>query len=138
MKIEQLEYQLGVENPAEVIMSRLRNELPNIPAIFGPRVLIALAPSASRSKGGIIFTDNRKDEGRWQGKAGLVLKLGVSAFKYDPRYPQYEWEGPKADVGDWVHFFNSDAREIGIGGIACRYIWDSDILGTLFDPESVF
>ena len=138
MKIEQLSYQVGVEDPAEVIMARVRDELQKIPAIFGPRVLIALAPSPGRSKGGIIFTDKLKDEGRFQGKAGLVLKLGHDAFKYHPRYPQYDWEGPKADVGDWVHFFNSDSREIGVGGIACRYIWDSDILGLLNEPEAVY
>ena len=138
MKIEQLSYQVGVEDPADVIMARVRDELQKIPAIFGPRVLIALAPSPGRSKGGIIFTDKLKDEGRFQGKAGLVLKLGHDAFKYHPRYPQYDWEGPKADVGDWVHFFNSDSREIGVGGIACRYIWDSDILGLLNEPEAVY
>ena len=138
MNIEQLEYQEGVEDPAEVIMARVRADLEKIPAIFGPRVLVALAPSASKSKGGIIFTDKRKDEARWQGKAGLVLKLGETAFRYDPRYPAYEWEGPKPVVGGWVHFFNNDAREIGIGGIACRYIWDSDILGIVTDPEAVY
>ena len=137
MNIEQLEYQIGVDDPVKVIMDRVASELPKL-NIFGPRVLIALAPSAGKSKGGIIFTDKRKDEGRFQGKAGLVLKFGPSAFKYDPRYPSYDWEGPKADVGDWVHFFNSDSREIGIGGIACRYIWDSDILGLVSDPEAVF
>ena len=138
MIIEQLEYQVGVEDPADVIMDRLRPELEKIPTIFGPRVLIALAPSRGKSKGGIIFTDKAKDEGRWQGKAGLVLKLGVTAFQYDPRYPSYPWEGPKPKVGSWVHFFNSDSREIGIGGVACRYIWDSDILGLVTDPAAVW
>lgn len=138
MKIEQLDYQIGVEDPAEVIMARVRDVLDKFPAIFGSRILIALSPSASKSKGGIIFTDKAKDEGRFQGKAGLVLKLGVEAFKYNPRFPTLDWEGPKAEVGDWVHFFNSDSREIGIGGIACRYIWDSDLLGIITDPEAVF
>ena len=138
MKIEQLSYQVGVEDPADVIMARVRDELQKIPAIFGPRVLIALAPSPGRSKGGIIFTDKLKDEGRFQGKAGLVLKLGHDAFKYHPRYPQYDWEGPKPEVGSWVAFFNSDSREIGIGGIACRYIWDSDLLSLITEPEAVY
>ncbi len=138
MRIKQLEYQAGVDDPAEVIMASVRDELERIPAIFGPRVLIASAPSASKSKGGIILTDKSKDEGRWQGKAGLVLKLGVTAFRYDPRYPSYDWEGPKPEVGSWISFFNSDSREIGIGGIACRYIWDSDILSLISDPEAIY
>jgi co-chaperonin GroES (HSP10) len=138
MIIEQLEYQIGAEDPAGLIMERVREDLAKIPAIFGSRVLIAIAPSAGKSKGGIIFTDKRKDEGRFQGKAGLVLKLGTEAFKYNPRYPSFDWEGPKAEVGDWVHFFNSDSREIGVGGICCRYIWDADILGTVSDPEAVY
>lgn len=138
MKVQQLGYRVGSDDPAQIIMARVHDELPKVPAIFGPRVLIALAPSPERSAGGVIFTDKAKDEGRWQGKAGLVLKLGYDAFKYHPRYPQYEWEGPKPEVGSWVHFFNSDAREIGLGGIACRYIWDSDILGLVSDPEAIY
>ena len=138
MNIEQLEYQVGVEDPKEVILKKIGNELDKITTIFGPRVLVAMAPSPIRSKGGIIYTDNSKKESRWQGKAAVVLKCGEDAFKQHPRYPEYKWEGPIAEVGDWVHFFNSDAREIGIGGIACRYIWDSDILGIVSDCEAVY
>ena len=140
MIIEQLSYKPGLEDPAEIIMARVRDELPKFRAIFGSRVLIALAPSSSTlGKLGLIqATDKTKDEGRFQGKAGLVLKLGVNAFKYDSRFPTLDWEGPKAEVGDWVHFFNSDSREIGIGGICCRYIWDSDVLGVVSEPECVW
>lgn len=142
MNIEQLSYTTGEEDPRDVIMKRLGSDLCRIRTVLGARVLVATAPSPGRSKGGVIFSDKFKDEGRWQGKAGLVIKMGATAFKYDPRHPAYEWDeethGPKAHLGDWVGFFTSDAREIGFGGISCRLIWDADITSILEDAEAIY
>jgi co-chaperonin GroES (HSP10) len=140
MNIEQLSYSPGVNDPKDVVMNRLNGELDKLPEIYGSRVLVATAPSPNTlgKSGLLIATDKRKDEGRWQGKCGLVLKLGTTAFETDPRYPSYEWKGPKPQVGDWIFYRTSDAWETGIGGISCRVIWDSDIMGRVTDIESVF
>ena len=136
--VKMLRFDASYQDAAQVVMDQVGAQLDRIPAIFGPRVLVAKPPSMDRTAGGIFRTDKGMDEDRWQGKVGLVIKLGHDAFKYHPRYPQYDWEGPKADVGQWVHFFSSDAREIGFAGMVCAYIWDSDILGIASDPESVW
>lgn len=140
MNIEVLAYTPGVDDPKELIMTRVRDVLDKIPEIYGGRVLVATAPASEKiGKLGLIHaTDKNKDESRWQGKCGLVLKLGTTAFRNDPRHPSFAWEGPKPKVGDWVYFRNSDAWETGIAGISCRHIFDSQIVGRVLDPELVF
>ena len=140
MIVEQLSYSPGIDDPKEVIMKRLASELDKFPDIYGARILVATAPSPNTlGRLGLIHaTDTNKAEGRWQGKVGLVLKLGTTACECDPRYPSYEWKGPKPAVGDWVYYRTSDAWETGIGGVSCRHIWDSDVVGRVLDIESIF
>jgi hypothetical protein len=146
VKIEQLTYVLGEDDPKDVIMKRLGNVLDCFPTLNGPRVLVATAPTPVK-KSSILLTQTMRDkqveEGRWQGKCGIVLKLGVSAFETDPRYPAYEWKGPKPTVGDWVYYRTSDAWETGLRisegvCLSARIIYDSDIQGTVTDIEAIF
>ena len=147
VKIEQLTYVLGEEDPKDVIMKRLGTVLDDLPEIYGSRVLVATAPTPVK-KSSILLTQTSRDkqveEGRWQGKVGLVLKTGISAFLYDPRYPSYAWPGgpdehtpgPCPQVGDWIYYRTSDAWEAGLRisegiAISARYIWDSDVVGRL-------
>lgn len=132
MKIEVLAYTPGVDDPKEKIMARVRDALSKLPDLYGNRVLVATAPSPEKV-GSIYMTDKAKDEGRWSGKVGLILKLGTTAFRTDPRFPSYEWEGPRPQVGDWIYFRTSDGWEVGLGGISCRHIWDSDCVGRIED-----
>ena len=138
--IKQLSYSPGVDDPKEVIMANVRDYLPALREILGTRVLVALAPSPDTvgRSGLILATDKTKDESRWQGKVGLVLKIGVEAFHYNPRYPAYHWTGPRPEVGDWVSFFNSDTREVGVGGVVCRYVLDEFIHTIVDDPEVIY
>jgi hypothetical protein len=146
VKVEQLVYILGEEDPKEVLMKRIGNVLDALPVLFGPRVLVATAPTPLK-KSTILQTQTARDkaieEGRWQGKCACVLKLGVGAFKTDPRFPSYEWEGPKPEVGDFVYFRTSDAWETGLRvsegiAISARIIYDSDIQGIIRDVEAIF
>lgn len=138
MNIDVLSYTIGVDDPKEIVMTRVRDALGKLPEIYGSRVLVATAPSPEKSKGGLFLTDKAKDESRWQGKVGLILKLGTTAFRTDPRYPSYAWDGPKPDVGDWVFFRTSDGWETGIGGISCRFVHDSDVVGKIEAIEEIF
>lgn len=55
-----------------------------------------------RSAGGIIIPDVKNGtavEDKWQGKVGLVMKLGPIAFKDDATH---DWGGVAPKVGDWV------------------------------------
>jgi co-chaperonin GroES (HSP10) len=123
------------QDPRQVLFDLLKDALPLIEPPYGKRVLVATAPHRDRSAGGILYTDKRKDEGRYQGKVGLVLMIGPTAFKYDG---QYDWEGPRPIIGDWVYYRPSDAFETGINGVPCRFVNDDLILGRVSDPEVIF
>ena len=133
MKVQILTYVLG-EDPKKVVLDKVSADVEKID-VYGSRVLIATAPTPDRSKGGIMFADKTKDEGRFQGKVGLILKMGASAFKYNG---QYEWEGGKPKVGDWVFYRNADTQECGISEASCRIIYDDLIIGKVSDPEVIW
>lgn len=122
------------EDPRNVVLNAIGKAIDSV-EVFGSRVLVATAPHKDRSKGGIIFTDKRLDEGRYQGKVGLILKVGPSAFKYDG---EFKWEGAIPEVGDWVCFRPSDSWESAINGLSCRFILDSLIVGRVHSPEDIY
>jgi len=136
LKVRQLTYSPG-EDPKEVALAALGSKLDTMPDLYSSRVLVITAPSMDRI-GSILTTAKEQQEGRYQSKAGLLIKVGPDAFKYDPRYPQYPWEGPAPEVGDWVLYRTSDAHEIGFAGLSCRLIWDSEIVGRITDIEAVY
>lgn len=106
-------------------------------------VLVATYIEPEMSAGGIFYTDKRVEESRYQGKIGLVLKLGPTAFKYDGAFP-YEGDIPK--VGEWVQFSPTSAREFFLGGpggkgnsgISCRHISSELIDAIIADPQKVW
>lgn len=106
-------------------------------------VLVATYIEPETTAGGIIKPDRMLDESRYQGKVGLVLKLGPTAFKYDGAYP---YEGPIPVVGDWVKFHPSNAREFFLGGpggkgnsgISCRHVSSELIEAIIDDPEKIW
>lgn len=103
--------------------------------LLGTRVVVATYIEPEKTAGGIYITQKRQEESRFQGKAGLVIAIGPTAFKYNG---VYEYEGPKPSVGDWVMFFPSDGREFEYRGIKCRSI-ESELISMVLDsPESVW
>ena len=54
-------------------------DLSNI-EVFNNQVLLGIYIRPVKTRGGIMLTDNYRDEDKWQGKVGLVLKKGPTAF----------------------------------------------------------
>ena len=129
-----LTYTAG-ENPKEVIIKAIGDALELMSPPYNNRVIVATAPHISATAGGILFTDRRKDEGRYQGKVGLILSIGPTAFRYDG---SYEWEGDKPQIGDWVFYRPTESVEFGLNGVPCRVIKDEYIIGGVLDPEVVY
>lgn len=102
---------------------------------LGNRMLVATYVTPQISKGGILFIDKRKDASRFEGKVGLVIAVGTTAFRYDGAFP---WEGPKPQVGDWVWYRASDAPERWIKDVSCRTIEDHLIEGITTDPTVIY
>jgi co-chaperonin GroES (HSP10) len=100
-------------------------------------VLLATFVRPEKTKGGIIITPKAKEEDRFQGKVGLLLKKGPTAFKYDKSgHHYYEGEPPK--IHDWVVYRPSEGWEIALNGVSCRLIRSAMIRGKVRDPETIW
>lgn len=124
----------GEQDPKKIVTDAIGAALNGV-TVFGNRVLVATAPHCERSRGGIIFTDKAVDENRYQGKVGLILKVGEGAFKFDG---SYEWGGGKPAIGSWVFYRTPDSWECGLNGVSCRFIRDEYIVGEVNSPDAIW
>lgn len=110
--------------------------------IFNNQVLVAIYVRPPMTRGGIILPDKTRDEDRFQGKAGLVVKMGPQAFV---ETPNWKFDSPAA-LGDWVIFRPSDgwgitfpsARPTDREGVLCRVLDDIHIRGRIQHPDQVW
>lgn len=98
-------------------------------------VLLAAYIRPSTTKGGIIRPDMNVEEDIWQGKVGLVIKLGPDAFEDDA---DTKFNGQRASLGEWVVFKTGDAWQLTIGDWPCRLVRDSSIKMKVSDPSTIF
>ena len=120
--------------------------------ILGEDVLIAIYAESNvlaRIKGPdgkevqLFRTDNRTTESRYQGKAGVIVAIGPTAFQYHNNGQPYE--GTRPEVGDWVVSYPSDGREMFLRaagsrgeGVTCRKLHWSSIFMRVSDPRVVY
>lgn len=97
-------------------------------------VLLAVYVRPNITKGGIIRPDENQEEDVWQGKVGLVIKLGQDAFEDDE---EVKFNGQRADKGEWVVFKTGDAWQLTIGQWPCRLVRDSSIKMKVTDPSII-
>lgn len=102
--------------------------------VFHNQVLMAVYIAPEKTKGGIIRPQTNVDEDKYQGKLGLIIKLGPKALVSDAK-----WEWPE-DLGlhSWVFFKISDTFAVTINGQACRMIDDVDIKGDIDQPDIIW
>ena len=99
--------------------------------ILGDRVAVAVYGRPEKTAGGIYVSDSQIQEDQYQGCTGAVIALGPLAFKYDG---QFEWEGDKPKVGDFVLFRPADGYQYAFRK-ACIRIFPSDaIMAVVSDP----
>jgi co-chaperonin GroES (HSP10) len=121
----------SAKDPRKAIFDILGEQLKVIVEdLYGNRVLLATYVRPDKTAGGIYRPKESIEEDRYVGKAGLILALGDQAFENDAIY---KWKR-KPKIGEWVFFYASDAREIGIAGLSCRIISDYKIAGRSGNP----
>jgi hypothetical protein len=150
----------------EGLKARLLREL--TPVIEGielqrNRCLVATYIRPNITRGGIIITDKQSEEDRWQGKVGLLLKVGPTAFDYEELHQRADalLDDPEGvddvdearqqaaaelnlpRVGDWVAYRTSETHEVGIEvaqGVcaSCRQIYDESIVMVVSDPSKIW
>jgi co-chaperonin GroES (HSP10) len=110
--------------------------------VFGSDVLLGVYQRPEKTAGGILLTDNYRDEDKWQGKAHLVLKMGPLAFLDD--------DGVKfrdINVGDWVMIRPSDGQLVTLNvrrtaskddKVLCRIASDLSIKLRVAHPDQIW
>ncbi len=100
-------------------------------------LLVALWHRPEKTAGGIILTDKSRGEDIYQGKAGLIIKMGPMAFQDDETTtPPIKWP-IKPKIGDWVLFRVSDGWPFVLGETHCRIINERGIRMILNRPDVV-
>lgn len=103
--------------------------------IFNNQLLVAVYVRPTRTASGLYLTDKTTEEDLYQGKVGLVVKAGPSAFQDDSG----KWfKDVAVAVGDWVVFRPSDGWAINVNGVVCRLIDDINVRGRIDKPDRVW
>lgn len=120
-------------DPVRVILDKV-GDLSGF-SILGNQVLIGIYLRPERTASNIYLPDRTRAEDQWQGKAGLVLKLGSKAFVSDANY---DFGDDRVGVGDWVAIFVADGHKIDINGQLCRLVEDQHIRMKIPAPDLVW
>ena len=131
---------LHEEDPRSEILNKV-GDLKDV-EVFGSDVLVALYLRPQKTKSGIILADATRDEDKWQGKAGLIVKLGPTAY--------VDEDGNKfRDIkeGDWVVFRPSDGWPVTLNtansvtskdAVSCRIVTDIHIRMRISAPDVIY
>ena len=104
--------------------------------LLGNRVMVGVYERPSITKSGIHLADVSRQEDLHQGKAGLVVALGPTAFVSDDHF-QFGDED-KLKIGDWCMLFVSYGLRCVVNGQVCRIIRDQDITMKIPAPDQVW
>ena len=121
------------EDPAKEIRNRI-GDISRIEVLHN-QILVGVYVRPEKTKGGILLTSQTRDEDRYQGKAGLVLKKGPLAFVDDDNN---KFLGQNVDVGDWVFYRVSDGFPLVLNGTLCRLLEEVHVKGKIPSPDVVF
>jgi co-chaperonin GroES (HSP10) len=106
--------------------------------VLGQNVLICTyVRPATRTIGGIEIPETATEEDRYQGRVGMVLKLGLQAF-IDSEKPPVKFNGFKLTPGQWIVYRPSDGIRFQIGKRDCRLIADVHVKMRLDTPDEVY
>lgn len=131
---------LHEDDPKQALLNKV-GDLSGV-ELYGSDVLVAIYMRPEKTKSGIILTDAMRGEDAYQGKVGLIVKMGPTCFTDE--------EGDKfrdIKVGDWCVFRSSDGWPVTLntnGAVTskdatlCRIITDINIRMTVSTPDLVF
>lgn len=98
-------------------------------------ILLVQYRRPDKTAGGIIRTENHKAEDIYQGKAGLVVKIGINAF-VDRDGATFNGQG--IAINDWAVFVPSSGKQLTVAGVECRVLTDTAIFGKIARPDLVW
>lgn len=104
-------------------------------SVMNNQVVMAIYDEPPKTKGGIIIPEEKRKEAEYQGKCGLVIAVGPSAFQ-DPNGEWFRGKPPK--VGSWIVIRASDGWRLDLYGVQCRMFDDTLTRLEVPHPESVW
>jgi len=119
--------------PKEELLSRL-GDLSDF-KVFNNQALVAVYIRPTKTKSGIYLSDKTVDEDRYQGKVGLLVKMGSTAFQDD----NGQWfNNENINLHDWLVFRPSDGWSLTINGVLCRMLSDTQVKMSIPTPDSAW
>ena len=120
-------------DPKKAILEQL-GDLSTV-EVFNSQVLVAIYIKPEQTKGGVFIPGKTRDEDIWQGKVGLVIKKGPTAFiENEERW----FKDVKVDLHDWIVARSSEGWSLKVHDVHCRLIDDVNIRGKVSHPDEVF
>lgn len=103
--------------------------------LFANQILVAVYKRPEKTATGIYLSDSTRKEDDYQGKVGLVLKMGPQAFVSDSRV---DFGDQRVEVGQWIVARPSDGWKLEINGQLCRMIEDTHVKMRVPAPDAVY
>jgi co-chaperonin GroES (HSP10) len=114
-------------------VEKQKKELEKVPNPTGYRITLFPLKLDSKTKSGIILTDETVQESQLTTNICKVLKVGPDAYKDKDKFPT----GPWCKQDDWVLITRYAGSRIRIDGGELRIINDDEILAVIEDPRDI-
>ena len=114
-------------------VEKQKKELDKVPNPTGYRITLFPLKLDSKTKSGIILTDDTVQESQLTTNICKVLKVGPDAYKDKEKFPT----GPWCKQDDWVLITRYAGSRIRIDGGELRIINDDEILAVIDDPRDI-
>lgn len=121
-------------DPKQEIWNAIGSKLEGI-QVYNNQVLVAIFIRPEKTVGGVMLPNQTRDEDKWQGKVGLVLKKGPAAF-VDANNVWFD--EVDVNVNDWVFFRPAEGWALTVHGVMCRIIDDVNIRGKIESPDEIW
>ena len=114
-------------------VEKQKKEIEKVPNPTGYRIVLFPLKLDSKTKSGIILTDETVAESQITTNICKVLKVGPDAYKDKEKFPT----GPWCKTDDWVLITRYAGSRIKIDGGELRIINDDEILAVIDDPRDI-
>jgi co-chaperonin GroES (HSP10) len=114
-------------------VEKQKKEIEKVPNPTGYRIVLFPLKLDSKTKSGIILTDETVAESQITTNICKVLKVGPDAYKDKDKFPT----GPWCKTDDWVLITRYAGSRIRIDGGELRIINDDEILAVIEDPRDI-
>ena len=114
-------------------VEKQKKEIEKVPNPTGYRIVLFPLKLDSKTKSGIILTDETVAESQITTNICKVLKVGPDAYKDKDKFPTGQW----CKTDDWVLITRYAGSRIRIDGGELRIINDDEILAVIDDPRDI-